>query len=92
MSRRTTALLLLVLVMAAFLPRVLGLDAFVTADERKWMTRSANFAYALAHGDLLQTYQREHPAVTNTYLGALGVLAVLPDYTQRAPGYFNPHL
>ena len=90
MSRSMTALLLLALFLAAWLPRVVGLDHFVTADERKWMTRSANFAYALAHGDLLQTYQREHPAVTNTYLGALGVLSVMPDYTAQAPGYFNP--
>ncbi len=92
MSKRTTALVLLALFLAAWIPRTLGLDVFVTADERKWMTRSANVLYALAHGDLLHTYQREHPAVTNSYLGALGVLLVMPDYAQQAPGYFNPDI
>jgi len=91
-GRRTTALVFLALFLAAWVPRTLGLDMFVTADERKWMTRSANVLYAVAHGDLLHTYQREHPAVTNTYLGALGVLAVMPDYAQQAPGYFNPDI
>ena len=55
----------------------------------RWITRSANFAYALSHGDLLHTYQREHPAVTTTWLGALGVVTAMPDYVGKAPGYFD---
>lgn len=87
-----TALLLLGLFLAAWLPRTLGLNVFVTADERKWLVRAANFDYALAHGDLYHTYQREHPAVTNTWLGGLGVLTAMPGHAQLAPGYFNPDI
>ena len=47
-SRLRTSLILLVLFLAAWLPRVVALDAFVTVDERKWLTRAANFTYALA--------------------------------------------
>lgn len=83
-----TSIILLILFFAAWVPRVLSLDSFVTADERKWLVRSANFAYALAHGDLYHTYQREHPAVTNTWLGAAGVVTAMPEYTATSPGYF----
>ncbi len=82
--------LFLALLLAALLPRTAALDQFVTADEHKWITRSANFAYALGHGDWIHTYQREHPAVTTTWLGALGLITVLPEYAATAPGYFNP--
>jgi hypothetical protein len=85
-----SAILFLALFLAAWLPRTLALDHFVTADERKWITRSANFAYALEHGEWIHTYQREHPAVTNTWLGALGIVTAMPGYAKQAPGYFNP--
>lgn len=88
-SRAGAAVLFLALFLAAWLPRTPQLDLFVTADEHRWITRSANFAYALRHGDLLRTYQREHPAVTTTWLGALGVITALPNYVELAPGYFD---
>ena len=88
-SRIGLAILFVVLFLAAWIPRTLELDRFVTADEHRWITRSANFAYALSHGDLLHTYQREHPAVTTTWLGALGVVTAMPDYVDKAPGYFD---
>ena len=88
-SRAGLAVLFVFLFLAAWIPRTLELDRFVTADEHRWITRSANFAYALSHGDLLHTYQREHPAVTTTWLGALGVITAMPDYPEKAPGYFD---
>ncbi|MDQ7030811.1 MAG: hypothetical protein Q9O62_14085 [Ardenticatenia bacterium] len=42
---RSTALMLLLLVLI-LAPRLPKLGQFVTPDERKWLARSANFAYA----------------------------------------------
>ncbi len=81
--------IMLVLFFSAWIPRVVALDAFVTVDERKWLARSANFLYAIAHGDLANTFQREHPGVTVMWAGALGILQKFPDYVQQAPGYFT---
>jgi hypothetical protein len=61
---------LLFLFLLAWLPRTLALDAYVSPDERKWLARSANFAYALSHADFAQTFQREHPGVTVMWAGA----------------------
>ncbi len=83
-----TALLLLGLFLAAWLPRVLALDAFVTTDERKWLARSANFYQAVSHADFVATFQREHPGVTVMWAGTLGFLTYFPTYAQVAPGQF----
>ena len=82
---RTTVVLLL-LFLAAWLPRVMTLDAFTTPDEQKWMSRSANFSYALSHGDLAGAMQSEHPGVTVMWAGALGLMRQIPDYSENAPG------
>ena len=87
--RLRTSLIVLVLFLATWAPRVLALDVFVTADERKWLGRSANFYNALAHGDLPNTFQREHPGVTVMWAGTLGLLQQFPSYPQVTPGYFN---
>jgi hypothetical protein len=90
MSHRLRTLwIMAVLFFCAWIPRVVALDAFVTVDERKWLARSANFLYALAHGDFSNTFQREHPGVTVMWAGALGILQKFPDYVQQAPGYFT---
>lgn len=80
---------LIFLFLLAWLPRTLALDAYVSPDERKWLARSANFVYALSHGDFAQTFQREHPGVTVMWAGALGFFTAFPDYPQQAPGYFT---
>ena len=75
-SRRWRELLLnLVVLAAAFVPRALSLDAFATADEAKWVYRSAQFLGALLRGDLAGTVVNLTPAVTTTWLGALGLTA-----------------
>jgi hypothetical protein len=88
-ARLRTFWIMLVLFFCAWVPRVVALDAFVTVDERKWLARSANFLYALAHGDFANTFQREHPGVTVMWAGALGILQSFPDYLQQTPGYFT---
>lgn len=87
-ARLRTPLILLALFFVAWIPRALALDAFVTPDERKWLARSANFWYALDHGDFAGTFQREHPGVTIMAAGALGLRQQIPDYPQIAPGQF----
>lgn len=67
---------------------MLALDSFVTPDERKWLARSANFTYAINHGDLADTFQREHPGVTIMWAGSLGLAQHFPDYSTKAPGLF----
>jgi 4-amino-4-deoxy-L-arabinose transferase-like glycosyltransferase len=84
----TTSLLFLLLWMAAWLPRTVGLERFVTADERRWLTRSANFYQAIVHGDWPATFQREHPGVTIMWAGMAGLLTTFPEYAEQAPGQF----
>ena len=59
----------------ALVPRVWQLDAFATADEAKWVYRSAQFLLALWQGDLLGTAVNLTPAVTTTWIGAMGLSA-----------------
>ena len=83
-----TALLLVGLFLAAWLPRMLALDAVVTIDERKWLARSANFYQALSHEEWAATFQREHPGVTVMWAGMAGLLQHFPTYATVAPGQF----
>jgi 4-amino-4-deoxy-L-arabinose transferase-like glycosyltransferase len=87
-SWRTVAAII-ILCLVTWLPRASAFDQVVTPDERKWLARSANFNYAIAHGDLEQTFQREHPGVTIMWAGALGILQQFPTYAQEAPGPFG---
>lgn len=73
-------LAVMVIALAIFIPRVLKLDQFVTPDEPLWLTRSANFYYALTHGDFASTFQREHPGVTTMWAGTAGFLARFRGY------------
>jgi hypothetical protein len=71
----TGLLVSLGLFLAALLPRAIGLGVFVTADEAKWVYRSAQFLGALLRGDLAGTVVNLTPAVTTTWLGSLGLTA-----------------
>jgi len=57
----------------ALLPRLWALDRFVTADEAKWVYRSAQFWGALLRGDFAATSVNLTPGVTTTWLGGLGL-------------------
>ena len=85
MKRRLqTPLVVLLLFLAVWLPRVPALDAFVTPDEPSWLYRSANFYQAISRGDFAHTFQKEHPGVTVTWAGTLGFLQLLPGYAEES--------
>ncbi len=57
----------------ALIPRALDLQRFVTADEAKWVYRSAQFLLAFLRGDFAGTAVNLTPAVTTTWLGSAGL-------------------
>jgi 4-amino-4-deoxy-L-arabinose transferase-like glycosyltransferase len=60
----------------AFLPRVLGLNTFITFDETKWMSGyTVDFLMALMRGEFTATYQRFHPGVTTMWSASAGLTA-----------------
>ena len=79
-------LLCLLLFVAAWMPRVIALDAFVTVDERKWLARSANFYQAWTTGEYVHTFQRAHPGVMVTWAGMFGLMQHFPTYPDETPG------
>ena len=88
-SRLRTPLVLLLLFVAVWMPRVLDLHAFVTPDEPTWLFRSANYYQAISRGDFASTYQREHPGVTVMWAGALAFLQHLPHYAEMGPVHLD---
>jgi hypothetical protein len=64
----------LALFLLACLPRAYDLQRFVTADEAKWVYRSAQFLAAFLSGDFGGTSVNLTPAVTTTWLGSLGLV------------------
>jgi 4-amino-4-deoxy-L-arabinose transferase-like glycosyltransferase len=62
------------------IPRLPGLDKFVTPDEPTWEKRSANFYSALLRHNYPNTYQTGHPGVTTMWLGALAYKLKFPEY------------
>ena len=72
-SRKRYLLLCLGLFLLALLPRIAGLEAFVTSDEPNWASRSAAFLRALQSKDLAETFSVGHPGVTTMWAGAIGM-------------------
>jgi len=82
-NKRAYGFFVLVIFLFLLAPlRFLALGRFVTADEPTWGKRSANFYYALSHGDYASTYQTGHPGVTTMWVGATAYLFKFPEYRQ----------
>jgi 4-amino-4-deoxy-L-arabinose transferase-like glycosyltransferase len=79
--------LLLLVALAALLPRTLELGRFTVVDEVDWLQASANFYNALQTGEYQHTYQLEHPAVTTMWAGALGFMRQFSGERQYKSGY-----
>jgi 4-amino-4-deoxy-L-arabinose transferase-like glycosyltransferase len=74
-GRASHWLLLLLLALAALLPRVLDLGQFVTLDEVNfWYPRSEQFLEALQAGQFGEVPLKPHPGVTTMWLGSAGIL------------------
>ncbi|MGW8317767.1 MAG: ArnT family glycosyltransferase [Candidatus Promineifilaceae bacterium] len=65
-----TKFLPLLLVIAAFLPRLAALGRYITPDEPIWVYRSLGFRQALLASNWSDTIQSGHPGVMTTWLGA----------------------
>lgn len=85
MAIRKAVVIGLILI-AVLAPRIAGLDRLITPDEARWLARSANFYYALAHADFGDTYQIEHPGVMTMWAGTLAFFAQYPAYAEQASG------
>jgi hypothetical protein len=70
---QTEVLASLGLFLLALGPRAYALSRFVTADEAKWVYRSAQFLAAFLRGDWAGTSVNLTPAVTTTWIGSLGL-------------------
>jgi hypothetical protein len=62
----------LFLFLLALVPRALGLNVFLTPDERRWVDRSIRFLLALLDRDLWKT-SAGHPGVTTMWTGAIAL-------------------
>ncbi len=62
----------LLLFLLALIPRLIGLQTFVTADEAKWVYRSAQFWLAVLQGDWANTVTKLKPAVTTMWSAGPG--------------------
>ncbi|CAN5845309.1 hypothetical protein BH10CHL1_BH10CHL1_23880 [soil metagenome] len=82
--RLQTALIMFLLFLATWVPRVASLDRSVTVDERKWLARSANFYHAMWARDFVATLQSGHPGVPVMWAGALGFAQLEPAYARLA--------
>lgn len=59
---------LLLVALAAVLPRVLNLGAFLSPDEPRWYENTVGFREGLLTGNLQKLYQQPHPGITTMWL------------------------
>jgi 4-amino-4-deoxy-L-arabinose transferase-like glycosyltransferase len=61
----------MVLFVLALVPRLVGLEQHLTADDREWLRDASRFSAAVRAGKLRETYQRIHPGITVLWLATL---------------------
>ncbi len=86
-SSQKDLLIILVLVIIILVPRLIGLDKFVTVDEPSWVGYGANFYYALGQRELHKIENNYTPGVTTMELGAACVHLLFPEYRGFGQGY-----
>jgi 4-amino-4-deoxy-L-arabinose transferase-like glycosyltransferase len=69
------------LMLIILLPRVFSLDAFQTADEKRWVANTAGFITNLAHRDWSHLMLQPHPGITTQWLASPTVSS--PSWTIR---------
>ena len=63
-ERRIEILIVICLSALILIPRLIGLDAFVSVDEPDWLKFGANFYHAIGTGNFASTVYDYHPGVT----------------------------
>ncbi len=66
----------ILLILVTLLPRLWGLDHFITADEILFLDHARQFLRGLASGDFSLTLGIGYPGVTLAWVNALGLLAL----------------
>lgn len=95
-SRWRDLLIYAILALAIWFPRGLDSDRFVTVDETPWLYRSANFYYAITHGDFGHTSpdfrwkdtQVMAPGVVTMWAETFAFLIEYPEYRGLGQGRF----
>jgi 4-amino-4-deoxy-L-arabinose transferase-like glycosyltransferase len=87
-ERRLEILIVLCLSALILIPRLVGLDAFVSVDEPDWLKFGANFFHALGTGDFGSTVYDYHPGVTTMWVVTAGFLWGFRAYRAIALEYF----
>lgn len=64
---------LLAVFLIALVLRLIAIDVPINSDEGLWMYRGTAFARHLLDGELVETYLRHHPGVTNMWLIGSGM-------------------
>ena len=90
MSKEHRVEVFIVLCLAALIliPRLVGLDAFVSVNEPDWLKFGANFYRGISSGDFGSTVYDYHPAVTTMWIVTAGFLWGFRAYRAIAPEYF----
>jgi 4-amino-4-deoxy-L-arabinose transferase-like glycosyltransferase len=87
-ERRLEILIVFCLSILILIPRLVGLDAFVSVDEPDWLKFGANFYHAIGTGDFGSTVYDYHPGVTTMWVVTVGFLWGFRAYRAIAPEYF----
>jgi hypothetical protein len=82
-------ILVLLLLAVTIIPRLQGLNSFVAVDEPAWLTRGANFYYALGQREFQNTIYEYHPSVLTMWYVASAVFLYFPEYRGLGQGYFD---
>ncbi len=87
-ERRLEIVIILCLLALILIPRLIGLEAFVSVDEPDWLKFGANFFHAIGTGDFGSTVYDYHPGVTTMWVVTTGFLWGFRAYRALAPEYF----
>lgn len=77
------------LLIFVILIRLPGLSSFSAIDEPAWLTRGANFYYALGQRQFQNTIYEYHPSVTTMWFVAASTFVYFPESRGLGQGYFD---
>lgn len=79
-NNKLKILVVVVVILLITLPRLIGLDKFVTVDEPSWVGYGANFYYSLGQKEINEIQVNYTPGITTMILGALSIHILFPEY------------